>query len=81
MDLFATTDGGFEIDPFVIFGDAPSPYRWYGLNPTLFDAPFSLCEGDEDLGAHSFLADDPAQGSVRKAATRRAAGRLTRTPI
>ena len=29
----------FEPDPFVLFGDAPSPYCWYGLNPTLFDGP------------------------------------------
>src|ERR1700736_2423826 len=27
----------FEIDPFALFGDAPSPYCWYGIEPTLFD--------------------------------------------
>jgi hypothetical protein len=29
----------FELDPFGLFGDAPSPYCWYGQRPTLFDAP------------------------------------------
>ena len=35
----ATNGAVFEIDPFVLFGDVPSPYCWYGLNPTLFDGP------------------------------------------
>jgi hypothetical protein len=29
----------FEVDPFALFGDAQSPYCWYGTEPTLFDAP------------------------------------------
>lgn len=35
----ATNGTAFESDPFSLFGDAPSPYCWYGLNPTLFDGP------------------------------------------
>ena len=29
----------FELDPFGLFGDAPSRSCWYGQRPTLFDAP------------------------------------------
>ena len=32
----------FEPDPFALFGDARSPYCWYGTEPTLFDAPSRL---------------------------------------
>jgi len=54
--------GDFESDPFALFGDAPSPYCWYGLNPTLFDAP-ARSNRDDDLhwGAHSFLATTPLE--------------------
>lgn len=54
--------GNFESDPFVLFGDAPSPYCWYGLNPTLFDGP-SRSNRDVDLQweAHSFLATTPLE--------------------
>ena len=44
VQLVRSTDnesGGvrFELDPFGLFGDAPSPYCWYGQRPILFDAP------------------------------------------
>ena len=44
VQLVRSTDnqsGGkqFDIDPFALFSDAPSPYCWYGIEPTLFDAP------------------------------------------
>jgi hypothetical protein len=44
----------------VLFGDTPTPYCWYGLNPTLFDAP-SRSNRTQDLRweAHSFLATTP----------------------
>ena len=51
----------FEADPFVLFGDAPNPYCWYGLNPTLFDAPSRSDRGDMDWEAHSFLATTPLE--------------------
>jgi len=52
--------GSFESDPFALFGDAPAPYCWYGLNPTLFDGP-SRSNRDQDLRweANSFLATTP----------------------
>ncbi|MEU1567384.1 hypothetical protein ABZ504_44735, partial [Streptomyces mirabilis] len=28
----------FDMDPFYLFEDAPSPYAFFGINPTLFDA-------------------------------------------
>jgi hypothetical protein len=54
--------GDFACDPFVLFGDAPSPYCWYGLNPTLFDGP-SRSNRDVELRweAHSFLATTPLE--------------------
>src|SRR6476661_7116687 len=54
--------GNFENDPLVLFGDALSPYCWYGLNPTLFDGP-SRSNRDDDLlwEAHSFLATTPLE--------------------
>lgn len=55
----ATSGALFESDPFVLFGDAPSPYCWYGLNPTLFDGPSRSSRDDLDWEAHSFLATTP----------------------
>jgi hypothetical protein len=44
VQLVRSTDnasGGraFEMDPFNLFEDALSPYCWFGITPTLFDAP------------------------------------------
>jgi hypothetical protein len=57
----ATNGAVFEIDPFVLFGDAPSPYCWYGLNPTLFDGPSRSSRDDLAWEAHSFLATTPLE--------------------
>ena len=51
----------FESDPFALFGDAPSPYCWYGLNPTLFDAPSRSGLDALEWEAHSFLAATPLE--------------------
>ena len=51
----------FESDPFALFGDAPSPYCWYGLNPTLFDAPSRSAHDDLEWEAYSFLATTPLE--------------------
>ena len=53
--------GAFESDPFVLFGDAPSPYLWYGLNPTLFDGPSRSTRDDLVWEARSFLATTPLE--------------------
>lgn len=57
---------GFDMDPFVLFPDAPAPYAFFGFNPTLFDAP---SRGEPDplaWLAHSFLAWTPLDGAERR---------------
>ena len=49
----------FELDPFGLFGDAPSPYCWYGQRPLLFDAPSRSVRQPLEWVAHSFLATTP----------------------
>jgi hypothetical protein len=49
----------FEIDPFVLFGDARSPYYWYGTEPTLFDAPSRSGPAPLVWICRSFLATTP----------------------
>ena len=58
----------FEIDPFDPFGlyeRAPLPYCWYGITPTLFDAPSRKERDPLDWVAHSFLAASPFEGNPR----------------
>jgi hypothetical protein len=49
----------FELDPFALFGDAPTPYCWYGALPVLFDAPSRPVRQRLEWVAHSFLATTP----------------------
>ena len=49
----------FEVDPFGLFGDTPSPYCWYGQRPILFDAPSCSVREPLEWVAHSFLATTP----------------------
>jgi hypothetical protein len=62
----------YEMDPFALFGDAPSPYCWYGTEPTLFDAPSRETWSPLNWLAHSFLATTPMdellQGKPRRVA-------------
>ena len=46
------------MDPFARSG-ADSPYAFYGLAPTLFDAPSRDHRDDLDWLAHAFLAHTP----------------------
>jgi hypothetical protein len=46
----------FELDPFGPFTDTGSPYAFYGLAPTLFDAPGRDERDDLDWTAHAWLA-------------------------
>jgi hypothetical protein len=75
VQLVRSTDndsGGeqFETDPFALFGDAPSPYCWYGIEPTLFDAPSRPEKPPTEWVAHSFLATtsiaEVLEGSPRR---------------
>ena len=61
IQLVRSTDnssGGseFEMDPFGPFTDTGSPYAFYGLAPTLFDAPGRDTRDDLDWTAHAWLA-------------------------
>ena len=49
----------FELDPLALFGDAPSPYCWYGQRPILFDAPSRDVRQPMKWIADSFLATTP----------------------
>ena len=51
----------FEVDPFALFGDAHSPYCWYGTEPTLFDAPSRVDRAPLEWLSYSFLATTPLQ--------------------
>jgi hypothetical protein len=46
--------GGFHADGFEPFGEFPHPFSYYGVSPTLFDAPHFDGE-DFDFLAHTFL--------------------------
>lgn len=64
VQLVRSTDnksGGreFEMDPLYMFQDAPSPYAFYGLVPSLFDAPSRAALKELNWVAHSFLAMTP----------------------
>jgi len=64
VQLVRSTDnasGGsaFEIDPFELFNDSPAPYCFYGINPTLFDAPSRSDRHRLAWIAHSFLGVTP----------------------
>jgi hypothetical protein len=66
VQLVRSTDN----DSFALFGDAPSPYCWYGIEPTLFDAPSRPESAPSEWVAHSFLATTPMieviQGNPRR---------------
>ena len=73
VQLVCSTDNSFHgrqfemdpFDPFDVYKHAPSPYCWYGINPTLFDAPSRNKRVDLDWVAHSFLAASPLRGDRR----------------
>jgi hypothetical protein len=45
----------FEPDPLEVFGPLPHPFCFFGIKPTLFDAPSRDSRADLDWLAHSFL--------------------------
>ena len=64
VQLVRSTDsvlGGttFEMDPLKFFEDSPAPYCWFGVLPTLFDAPSRDRRQPLKWLAHSFLAVTP----------------------
>ncbi len=73
VQLVRSTDNAFQgqkfemdpFDPFRLYERAPSPYCWYGILPTLFDAPSRDERVRLDWVAHSFLAASPLSGNRR----------------
>lgn len=73
VQLVRSTDNVFQgeqfemdpFDPFKLYERAPSPYCWYGILPTLFDAPSRDERVQLDWLAHSFLAVSPLRGNRR----------------
>jgi hypothetical protein len=60
VQLVRSTDnssGGlaFEMDPFDILGNVSYPFGFFGIKPTLFDAPSRSAEASVTWTAHSFL--------------------------
>ncbi|WP_229886860.1 hypothetical protein [Streptomyces subrutilus] len=71
VQLVRSTDNssagdGFDMDPFCLFEDAPSPYAFFGVNPTLFDAPSRDPRQRLDWTAHSYLAWTPLDETERR---------------
>lgn len=73
VQLVRSTDNAsqgrqFEMDPFDPFGlyeRAPLAYCWYGITPTLFDAPSRDERAHLDWVAHSFLGASPFGGNTK----------------
>lgn len=71
VQLVRSTDNAFHgrqfemdpFDPFQLYDRAPTPYCWYGVTPTLFDAPSRDERQELDWMAHSFLAASPLRGN------------------
>ena len=73
VQLVRSTDNTFQgrqfemdpFDPFDLYEKAPSPYCWYGIAPTLFDAPSRVERAPLDWVAHSFLGASPQRSNRR----------------
>jgi hypothetical protein len=71
VQLVCSTDNAFEgrafeMDPLRFFEDSPAPYCWYGINPTLFDAPSRDERRPLEWLAHTFLAVTPREPDAPK---------------
>ncbi len=60
IQLVRSTDNGsggerFEMDPLMFVGAVAHPFGFFGITPTLFDAPARRSRADLDWLAHSFL--------------------------
>jgi hypothetical protein len=70
VQLVQSTDSpsngtAFEMDPFFLFEDVPSPYAFFGIKPTLFDAPSRSKREPLAWLAHCFLAWTPLELAER----------------
>jgi hypothetical protein len=51
--------GEFEIDPLSLLRGVDTPFAFFGVKPTLFDAPFRTSRHDLSWSARSFLCAVP----------------------
>jgi hypothetical protein len=71
VQLVRSTDNAFEgrafeMDPLRFFEDSPAPFCWYGITPTLFDAPSREERRPLEWLAHSFLAMIPREPASKR---------------
>lgn len=63
VQFVRSTDSGrpdvFELDPLALYKDVNTPYAFFGITPTLFDAPYRDAEQDLVWRARSYLATTP----------------------
>ncbi|MFG2987633.1 hypothetical protein ACGFYQ_41790 [Streptomyces sp. NPDC048258] len=62
----SSSGAAFDMDPFYLFEDAPAPYAFFGINPTLFDAPSRAKRDPLTWTAHSYLAWTPMDDAGRR---------------
>jgi hypothetical protein len=71
VQLVRSTDGGdpneHEPDPLALLRDANTPYAFFGIRPTLFDAPYRPLAPDVRWQARSYLAVTPDAVMTRAA--------------
>ena len=83
VQLVRSTDGStggesFEMDPLEPLGRVDHPFAFFGLLPTLFDAPSRDPIRDMDWTAHSFLCHlEEERGRTRSSASRGASSSAT----
>ncbi|MDN5896269.1 MAG: hypothetical protein L0H93_19890 [Nocardioides sp.] len=51
--------GTFELDPLALHDEVNTPYAFFGMTPTLFDAPFRDTDQDLSWQARSYLCVTP----------------------
>lgn len=49
----------FELDPIYLYREIPTPFAWFGLKPTLFDAPTRETRSPMRWRARSYLCAVP----------------------
>jgi hypothetical protein len=57
----------FELDPLALLRDVNTPYAFFGLRPTLFDAPYREVDVDLTWRARAYLAVTPDAVMTRQA--------------
>jgi hypothetical protein len=56
----------FEMDPKALYAEVATPFCWFGVKPTLVDAPFRWRDTSLESTAHSFLCFSPTAVVTRE---------------